>query len=64
MRIKKRVRPAEISRQLRDLASIGIVNHDKDTELLKLAADLIDDMDERIAIMTEDMYKQTDIRFP
>lgn len=64
MRIKDRIKPEEVSRKLRDLAELGIVNHDKDTQLLKLAADLIDDMDERIAIMVEDMYKSTDIRFP
>lgn len=64
MRIKDRIRPEEVSRKLRDLAKIGIVNHANDTQLLMLAADLIDDMDERIAIMVEDMYKSTDIRFP
>lgn len=43
----------ELSRQLRSLADVGIVNARTDTAILRRAADWIEDADERIAIMAE-----------
>lgn len=49
---------------LKELAAIGIVNAHKDTEDLLKCAELIARQEERIAIMLEDEYKETEIRFP
>lgn len=43
----------ELIRQLRALADIGIVNHKHDTALIREAADRLEDLDERVAIMSE-----------
>lgn len=61
---KEKEKPDLISRHLREIAAIGIVNYTNDTKWLIMAADLIDEMDERIAIMSEDQYKSGEIRFP
>ncbi|MCR4886285.1 MAG: hypothetical protein K5919_05155 [Clostridiales bacterium] len=43
----------ELIKGLRDLAAFGIVNHKRDNALLEEAADRLEEMDERIAIIGE-----------
>ena len=45
----------ELIRELRDIARIGIVNARRDAEILRQAADWIENAEERLAIMAESM---------
>ena len=45
----------ELIRELRDIARIGIVNARRDAEILRQAADWIENADERMAIMAESL---------
>lgn len=56
----------ELIRQLRDIARIGIVNYRKDRPVLLEAADRLEELDERVAIMAADREAPTaeQLRFP
>ena len=45
----------ELIRELRDIARIGIVNARRDAEILRQAADWIENAEERMAIMADSM---------
>lgn len=56
MRQGKQPTPTDtLIRELRRMADMGIVNHRADTGFLREAADRLEEMDERIAIMAESM---------
>lgn len=44
----------ELIRELRRIADVGIVNHRHDTAVIREAADRLEDLDERVAIMAAD----------
>lgn len=57
------VKIREFVNEHRDKMEIAMVFWKSDM-LLAEAADRIDELEERIAIMTEDKYKTSEIRFP
>lgn len=44
---------SELIERLREIAQIGIVNHKSDVPVIKEAADRLEELDERVAIMLE-----------
>jgi len=54
----KMINDVDLVKALRNIAEIGIVNAKRDKAVIEAAADRIEEMDERIAIMQESMEAQ------
>lgn len=62
--MKKETQTKELVEKLYDIAAIGIVNYQKDVPVIEEAAKRLEELEERVAIMSENKYKESDIRFP
>lgn len=68
--MKKHANPEMVKSDLRLIADIGIVHYGQTQTirdaitLIELYERKIEDLEERIAIMSEDQYKSSEIRFP
>ena len=58
MRQGRKENAAELIRQLRGIAQIGIVNHARDTEILLRCADWMEAADERLAILSVELMDE------
>ena len=62
--MKKETPTKELVERLYDIAAIGIVNYQNDVPVIEEAAKRLEELEERVAIMSENKYKESDIRFP
>ena len=62
--MKKETPTKELVEKLYGIAAIGIVNYQKDVPVIEEAAKRLEELEERVAIMSENKYKESDIRFP
>lgn len=62
--MKKETPTKELVEKLYDISAIGIVNYQKDVPVIEEAAKRLEELEERVAIMSENKYKESDIRFP
>lgn len=62
--------PETVKAKLRNIAEMGIVNYMQSDDiiagilLIEEMEELIETLEERVAIMSEDQYKCSEIRFP